>query len=625
MCGIFAVLSRERPNAQALAIRGVSALVARGPDGEGVFVGEGGRVALAHRRLAVMDVEGGRQPLLGEDGRVALVVNGELYATASLRRELVDRGHQFRTRSDSEVLLHLYEERGLEAVHALRGELAFVLWDEANQRLVAGRDRFGVKPLCWATHDGALLVASQAKALFAAGVPARWDHDSVFQALSMQYPLPGRTLFDGVRSLPPGHLLVAEGGRLDVRRWWDLDLPASPRAIDDREAIERLRSSFDDAVRTRLVADVPIAFQLSGGLDSTAVAAVAASSRTEPIDCFTVAFDAGGYDELPIARETCAFLGARAHVVPVSDVTIERELSSAIVAGEGISINGHIVGKYLLGRAVRDAGFKVVLTGEGADEVLAGYAHLRADLRGDVRTVEGNAASRGIMLPQGDGLPLHAVRARLGFVPTWLAAKATLGKRLHALASDAWMTTRAGDDAYARFLESIDVAGQLQGREPVEQSTYLWAKTALEGYILRTLGDGMEMAHSVEGRLPFLDHELFTLLRAMPITLKIRDGIEKWPLREAMKGRIPESVRTREKHPFLAPPFFAESPRLVEQLRDLLRARHAQQLPFLDGARIDALLDRLPTMSAAEHTAVDPVLFVAFSLHTLHARLSLSI
>ncbi|MEO7095163.1 MAG: asparagine synthase (glutamine-hydrolyzing), partial [Polyangiales bacterium] len=362
MCGIVAVLSRERPVSLDAVARATDALVSRGPDDEGTFVGGDGRVVLAHRRLSIVDVQGGRQPLLSEDGRTALVVNGELYGTGALRASLVDRGHRFRTRSDSEVLLHLYEERGLDAVLALRGEFAFVLWDERNQRLVAGRDRFGIKPLCWATHDGALFVASQAKALFAAGVPAGWDHDSVFQALSMQYTLPDRTLFSGVHVLRPGHLLVAEGGRIDVRPYWDLDLPVDPRAIDDHEAIETFRTSFDDAVRARLVADVPVAFQLSGGLDSTAVAAVAAAARTEPIDCFTVAFDADRetdrerYDERSIARETAAFLGARAHEIPVSDDTVETVLSAAIVAGEGIAINGHIAAKYVLSRAVRSAG-----------------------------------------------------------------------------------------------------------------------------------------------------------------------------------------------------------------------------------------------------------------------------
>ena len=624
MCGIVAVMSRERPDALDRALRGSRALTARGPDEEGTFVSRDGLVALAHRRLSIVDVAGGHQPLISEDGRVALVINGELYATASQRQALVERGHRFSTRSDSEVLLHLYEERGLAAIDELRGEFAFALWDDAQKRLFAGRDRFGIKPLCWTTHEGALMLASQARALFSAGVPARWDEDSFYQALSMQYPLPGRTLFQGVRELPPGHVLVAEQGRIDVRAYWDLDHPPAPPSIDDDEAIDRVRASFDDAVRVRLVADAKVAFQLSGGLDSTAVAATAAAQRDEPIDCFTVSFPDAGYDESAIARDTATALGARLHVVPVTASTLEEELAAAIVAGEGLTINGHIAAKYVLSRAVRDAGFKVVLTGEGADEVLAGYAHLRADLRGDDGAIAGNAVSRGIMLPQGDGLSLEAVRARLGFVPTWLAAKATLGKRMHALADPSWLRPRAHRDAYGSFLDRVDVEGQLRGRGRVEQSSYLWTKTALEGYILRTLGDGMEMAHSIEGRLPFLDHLLFAELRALPTSLKIRDGVEKWVLRAAMKGRVPEAVRTREKHPFLAPPFFVESPRLLQELRDRVASEAARELPFFDRARVEALLDRLPSLSQAERTAVDPALFMVFAAHALHAHFSLT-
>jgi asparagine synthase (glutamine-hydrolysing) len=558
-------------------------------------------------------VPGGRQPLASEDGAVRLVMNGELYATAPLREALEARGHAFATKLDSEVLVHLYEERGLFAVTALRGEFAFVLWDARRARLVAARDRFGVKPLAWTEHEGALWLASQAKALFAAGVPAAWDEDALFQAASAQYTLPGTTLFRGVRELQPGHLLLAQRGRVEIRRYWDMDYPAESTHAE--APLLGFRARFEDAVRARLSADVPIAFQLSGGIDSSAVAAVASEARGGPVDCFTAAFSDRAYDERALAREVAEHLGARLHVVAVEAADVVRDLPHAIAAGEGLVINAHAAAKYALSRAARDAGFKVVLTGEGADEVLAGYAHLRADLG---LSPAGNAASRGIMLPCGDALPLGAVEARLGYVPTWLAAKATFGHRVRGILEGAWVRAFARDP-FDALLDRVDVDGQLAGRGRVEQSSYLWCKLALESYILRTLGDGMEMAHGIEGRLPFLDHELFAWLRAVPTSLKIEGGVEKALLRRAMRGRLPETVLRREKHPFLAPPFFvaAESP-LPELLLDLARA-----VPFFDRAKIEELVRRVPAMTAPERTAVDPVLFFALSACVLQTSFRL--
>jgi asparagine synthase (glutamine-hydrolysing) len=278
----------------------------------------------------------------------------------------------------------------------------------------------------------------------------------------------------------------------------------------------------------------------------------------------------------------------------------------------------------LLSRAVRDAGYKVVLPGEGADEVFAGYAHLRHDLwagAGDAegearlaRLAEGNRASAGIMLPSGPALALGEVGAKLGFVPSWLEAKATMGMRITSLL--------AGDvgrappfDAYRLFLAGVDVGRQLRGRARVHQSLYLWTKTALGGYILRTLGDGMEMAHGVEGRLPFLDHRLFELARSLPPSLLIRDGVEKHVLREALGPFLPASTRARQKHPFLAPPFASAA---RELWHDLLRP---PSLPAaFDEARVRAALAGLDALPEAERRALDPALCLAASAAVLQRK-----
>ncbi len=617
MCGIVAVLSHERRVERAALERATDALRLRGPDGVGFWIDAAARVGLGHRRLAVVDREGGAQPLSSADGRVHVVVNGELYGAAALRLELEQRGHCFRTRSDSELLVHLYVQHGLGALEHLRGEFAFVLWDARERRLMAARDRFGTKPLCWTEHDGALWIASQAKALFAAGVPARWDLASLEHAARMQYPLPEATLFRDVHELAPGHMLLASEGRVSIQRYWDLAYPIEP--TEPTEPGVTFRALLDDAVAVRLVADVPAAFHLSGGIDSSSVAAIAARALGH-IDCFTVSFDDARYDELGLAREVATAIGARHHVVRVGALDVAHVMDDAVVAGEGLAINAHLAAKYMLSRAIRAAGFKIALTGEGADEVLAGYAHLRSDL-GQDGLLASNAASRGIMLPDGAALCTDAVQARLGFVPTWLRAKASLGARMRSVLAEPVREL----DSFAALLEQTDVDGQLRGRGHVEQSLYLWCKSALEGYILRTLGDGMEMAHSVEGRLPFLDSRLFEFVRTLPLHHKIRAGREKHILREAMRGDVPDSVLEREKHPFLAPPSFgaADSP-LAVRLQDYLAGAAARSLPVLDAAKLRDMLTRVGKGTLEQQIAWDPIFFLALSACILHERLGLS-
>jgi len=624
MCGLVAVLSWNAPPADEDVARALDAIAHRGPDGRGIWRSADRRAQLGHVRLAVRDLEGGAQPLVSEDGRVVAVVNGELYSARELRAELEAEGHRFATRSDSELVVHAWEQWGRAMLPRLRGEFAFVLWDDRDRILFAARDRFGVKPLAWAEARGRVMLASQARALFALGIPAAWDHASLFQAASFQYAPPDRTLFAGVHELPAGHALLVRDGHARVERYWDLDHARRPRwTRTEEETVTAFRERFDDAVRERLSADVPVACQLSGGLDSSAVLASATQARGGPIDAFTVSFVGGeAYDEEALARDTAAHLHARHHVVPVSDADVADHFADAVVAGEGACINAHAAAKLLLSRAIRRAGFKVVLTGEGADEVLLGYAHLRSDLEGTARRVAtSNTASSGLMLPDGDGLCTAAVERALGWVPTWISAKATLGKRLHALVRDDWRAGFGDRDPGRTMLASFDLAGQVHGREPALQSAYLWTKLALEGYILRTLGDGLEMASGVEGRLPMLDDVLFDLLRDMPTTAKIRGGLEKWVLREAMHGRLPGAVLQREKHPFLAPPM---GPRTFAVARDVLASASFRSQPLFDPAKIATWLDDSPTWDMSTRKANDPVLFFALSIAVLHARFGVS-
>jgi asparagine synthase (glutamine-hydrolysing) len=639
MCGIVSILSREEPLTETPLRRALAALRHRGPDGEGLWLSPDRRVALGHTRLGIIDPLGGVQPIASEDGQLQIVVNGEFYDFERIRRDLQRDGHRFRTGSDSEIALHLYEDLGPDCLQHLRGEFAFVVWDGRQRHLFAARDRFGIKPLCFAATPGRLAIASEAKALFAAGVRPAWDRDAFFQAASHQYLPPDRTLFAGVAQLRPGHYLIADDTRVETHRYWDLDYARLGDHLpeqDEADHIRELGDRLDEAVRLRLRADVPVCCHLSGGLDSSAVLALATRAAGTPPPCFTVSFAEGDYDELDIARESAARLDAALHVVRVDQGDLVAHLADAVYFSEGLAINGHLAAKYLLSRAIQAAGYKVALTGEGSDELLAGYPHLRRDLfLSSGSTVADpaialatlhatNAVIAGIQLAEGPSLPLGAVERPLGFVPSFLEAKGALGLRMRPLLSADFLAEFRDRDPFHVLLDAFDLPGQLAGRHRVDQSSYLWTRLSLANYILRTLGDGTEMAHSVEGRLPFLDHHLFEFARRLPIGLKIRGDVEKYILREAVRPLISDRVYRRQKHPFTAPPlgrFPVDS--FGEMISDLFAGQGLALLPFFDRAEVLRLVSDLPRMESRERAATDPVLMIALTAALLHQRFQL--
>lgn len=622
MCGIVAIVSQEKPVDRAALLAARSTLRHRGPDGEGAWFSTCGRVALGHSRLAVMDLESGGQPLSNEDSSVWLVSNGEFYGFESIKRDLESRGHRFRTRSDAEIALHLYEERGIDCLEELRGEFAFILWDQRERRLLAVRDRFGIKPLCYASVGGNFLIASEAKALFALGAPRAWDNLSFYHVARHQYLPSSRTMFEGISQLPPGHFLLASDRGLEIRRYWDLDYPRedSPAREQTPESlIEEFKARLDEAVKLRLRSDVPVAFSLSGGLDSSAVVALAGKYGAEPAQCFTLGFEEKDYDERSAAKRTAAYLGAHLQLVSVRQQEILEHISEAVYYSEGLGINGQLIAKFLLAREVRRAGFKVLLSGEGADELLAGYAHLKRDLYLAAAMPEiqkasflqrlelENRISCGVMLPGEDSPCLDSLRARLGFVPSFLQAKAAFGLQLMQLLNPDYQSRFTDLDPFEELVKSFDDS-QLENRHPLHQSSYLWTKLALGNYILRTLGDGVEMAHSVESRLPFLDHTLFEFCRTLPLEMKVRGTVEKHILREALRQDLPEAVYNKPKHPLLAPPLSRFASRALQSSIQERLQIYLKNSPLFDGAKVLAWFKEIVRADPFRQQRAEPVL-----------------
>jgi asparagine synthase (glutamine-hydrolysing) len=538
--------------------------------------------------------------------------------------------------------LHLYEDLGVQCLHRLRGEFALIIWDERRGRVLAARDRFGIKPLYYAFQRDTLYLASEVKALFAAGLPARWDSESVYCSVAFGgHQI--RTLYDGVFQLPPGHFLIATDKHIQVNRYWDFDYPradlARARRSDEDYAAE-FRHVLEEAVRIRLRADVPVGVYLSGGLDSCAVLGLAARHHPDRLRAFTLTFDHVVYDEGAIAREMAEKAGAEFNPIPICQQDLADHFAEAIGHSETFCVNAHGVAKYLLSHAVRDAGYKVVLTGEGSDEILGGYAHFRRDVLlynragQDPRVIEDllnglsnqNPASRGLLLPDGDAGPLGNVERQLGYVPSWIETFASRAVKMRGLLSRDFLDSYCELESYAGLLDDIDVRGQLAGRDPVHQSLYLWAKTVLPGYILTMLGDCMEMAHSIEGRVPFLDHLVVEMIRSQPVNMKIRGMTEKYVLREAVRDAITDTVYRRQKHPFLSPPAtLSPDQRFSNYVHDTLRGSGLAAVPYFDQGKVITLLDRLPAMEEGARVAYDQILMQILSMCVLHERFRLAV
>ncbi len=630
MCGIVAMFSHRGPISPAVMQKATQSLYHRGPDGQRHWISPDGRVALGHARLSIIDLATGDQPIASEDEQTRIIVNGEFYDYEAIQKELEQSGHRLRTRSDSEIALHLYEDFGMQCLHRLRGEFAIVLWDARNRAMIAVRDRFGIKPLFYAFHDEKLYLASEVKALFAAGVPARWDAESVSHSVEYGgHQL--RTIYDSVFQVPPGHYLLATDKHIQLNQYWDFNYPKAggnaPQRSDADYAAE-FRHALEEAVRLRLRADVPVGCYLSGGLDSCAVIGLAARHHPDPIRAFTLTFDRADYDEEKEAREMAAKVGAEFFPIPIRQDDLADNFADAVFQSETFCINAHGVAKYLLSRAVRDAGYKVVITGEGSDEILGGYAHFRRDmllynregqdpavvtaLLQDLEKL--NPVSRGLLLPHGEALPLDNVKRVLGFIPSWIETFSARSAKMRELLAGNFREKFGNREGYHALFSDLDVRGQLTGRDAVHQSLYLWAKTLLPAYILTILGDRMEMAHSIEGRVPFLDHHLVELIRSQPVSQKIHGMTEKYVLREAVRDVITDTVYRRQKHPFLSPPATLNpKEKLSSFVNDTLRGPVMASIPFFNQKKIVALLDSLATMDENARVAYDQVLMVLVS------------
>jgi asparagine synthase (glutamine-hydrolysing) len=557
MCGIAGAIDlaglREFPARRLLAM--TAAIAHRGPDDEQIHIEPG--VALGARRLSIIDLAGGRQPLCNEDGSVWVAFNGELFEYPEIRRKLLDRGHTLATRCDTEAWVHLYEDLGERMFEEARGQFAVSLWDRKTRTLILGRDRVGICPLYYAQSDGWLLWGSEIKAILASGmVRAEADVRGIDHLFTFFCAGTTRTFFQGVESLPPGHFLRIEGGRASKKMYWDLDFPdaGQERRLDDpTPLVEELQARLETAVERRLRSDVPVVTYISGGLDSTVVLGLCSRLRREPIPAFTVGLDRAGPDERAHSTEAADVLGSPLTTVVMDRSKIGDAFPELVRAAEGPVLDTSCAALLRLAQAVHGQGYKVVLTGEGADEALAGYVWYKSQKVRDeayrrvgrtIPRVLRNLVARSIA---GGRMVVPPEQAIGGVRPAQQDLYEMISQCKPILYSDAMAERLGGHSSYA----DLDITNDRIGRwHPLNQSLYVGYKVMLAGLLMISKGDRIAMNASVESRYPYLDDDVIAFAAGISPEYKLRGMTEKWILRQVAARILPARIANRPKTMF---------------------------------------------------------------------------
>ena len=599
MCGITGVRHLDdRPVCPSVVERMTGVLAHRGPDDSGVRVD--GPVGLGHRRLTVIDVSSaGRGPLSNEDGTVWVTYNGEIYNFEDLRTELTARGHRFASRTDTEVVVHAYEEWGEACLGRLNGMFAFGLWDAKTRTLLLARDRLGIKPLYYYADDRVLLFGSEIKAILQyPGIDRRLDAAALVDYFALNHVPAPATPFRRVRALPPGSTLSVTPGSVVVRPYWELDLPDPDDQASAAAHVQAVRDLVDDAVERQLVSDVPLGAFLSGGIDSTAVVEAAQRARGGPLETFSVRFAETSHDEGPYARLAASALGSVHHEVTSVAGDVPRLLDRIVWHADNLTADLSMVPMYVVAGLAREH-VKVVLSGDGGDEVFGGYATYQADRAAAVLRRLPAAARAPVVRVLAGLMPRSEAKAGAGYLSERLLMAAGLpSHRAHA----SWRTI-FDEEARAAVLRH-DVLEAAAGHDPagafeacfaaapasslLGRLSYADLKTFLPDSILPKV-DTMTMAHGLEARVPLLDHRLVELGARIPARLKLRGLSTKWIFKRAMASRLPAAIVKRRKEGFQPPLAAWLRAELESFTADLLARDTIRGLDILDEREVERI------------------------------------
>ncbi len=607
MCGIAGILNLQEAGEipEKTIARMLSVIKHRGPDEFGMY--RDSLLALGHARLSIIDLSGGQQPMCNEDSTVWITFNGEIFNFIELRSDLIARGHRFRTNSDTEVIIHLYEDHGPGCLDYLNGQFAFAIWDKKTRELFLARDRMGIRPLFYAMDAGRFYFASEIKALFASGgVKREIDPAGLDEIFTLWCNVPPRTAFKDVYELPPACYLTVKNGVLSRTQYWDLVFPVEPREISFEDAMEELKGLLVDSTRLRLRADVPVGAYLSGGLDSSVTTALIRNFSNSPLQTFSVAFEDKAYDESSYQSEMAKALGTEHHEVRCSYSDISDNFPDIIWHTEKPVLRTAPAPLYLLSKLVRENGFKVVLTGEGADEILGGYDIFK----------ETKIRQFWARFPESESRPLLLKRL-YPYLPAFQGQSKAYREAFFnnglSDTSDAffshrprWQTTSKTKLFFSDSLrDSVNGSGPVEtfrtclaeGFEnwpPLSKAQYIETRNLLPGYILSSQGDRVSMANSIEGRFPFLDYRVVEFCAKLPPKYKIKGLNEKYLLKKCMKEYLPERIVKRTKQPYLAPDSksFFNGHKAAGYVEDLLSPERIREYGYFNDKAVGLLVEK---------------------------------
>lgn len=606
MCGISGVFKFDGGQADAHQLGAmIGTLQHRGPDASGVMAA--GSCGLAHARLSIIDLETGAQPMSTTDGQLSITFNGEIFNYIELREALLSEGYSFATRSDTEVILNAYRKYGEDCVNHFNGQWAFAIWDAKNQTMFLSRDRLGVRPLFFTRTRDSFLFASEIKALLTCpGVVAEIDPHGLDQIFTFWSALAPRTVFKNISQLPPGCSMLVKNNTVRIWKYWSVEyVPVEEDGTSERKLAEELLCLLSDATQIRLRSDVPVGAYLSGGIDSTVTTALVKKLAGERLRSFSVSFDDAEFDESSYQQEASSFIGTQHSNVCCSYVDIAQVFPQVIWHTEQPILRTAPAPMFLLSKHVRGSGFKVVLTGEGADEMLGGYDIFK---EAKIRRFWGrNLESkwRPMLLkrlyPYMESIQRQPPAYLKKFfrvtsedlaspffshLPRW-----ELTAKLKLFFSDAVRSELAPEEALGEMSRALPEA--FSTWDHFNQAEYLESVYLLPGYILSSQGDRMAMAHSVEGRYPFLDHRVVEFAAKIPPNLKMKVLDQKRLLKLASDGLIPPSIRQRPKQPYRAPDgksFF--SPAMPEYAEEMLSPGALRQNGIFDAGAVTSLVNK---------------------------------
>lgn len=598
----------------------------RGPDSTGKWVSQDGKVALGHVRLEINDLSSsGSQPLHSADNTLHSVVNGEIYNYEEHRQDMEEKlNYKFQGTSDSELVLALYKYYGLSFLSKIRGEYSICLYDQERELFLAVRDRYGIKPLFWTIQDGELMLAAEMKAFLPMGWQPEWDVKSI---VGGDFQIASATIFKGVQKVRPGHVLMCRSfGTVHEQQYWDSEYPdknvKDPRS--EEEMIQGVRERLLDSIRQRLKADVKVGVSLSGGIDSSVVAGmvnhlmregakIGAESENERLSCFGIAFDEdSGFDESITANRTADFLGVKFYKKHMNEQELANSFEDATWLDEQPNPDLNFIGTYALSKLFQEKGFRVNINGQGSDEIFGGYNIFLPDfLREPDHTFSGAAIPHEVRvraLDEAESKLNEVYGGRLDLKGTSVARRQLNNTLTPAQMAAAFpplpfkkdfLPANNKVDACLTYAEGVHgtMLERVNSRwHPLHTAEYIFTKAHLQNLLLSNLGDRGEMAHSIEGRTPFLDHKLTEYVNHLPPSMKIRrnaqgDWIEKYVLREAGKPFITQEIYEKKKHPYSAPVQFPKGGPLYNLLKRLVTEENVSKLGFLETKGLTKVVD----------------------------------